>query len=343
MTTWRAATPSARPAAAATTTLTPLRRPADHRRLGLPMDRAAQLRARLLDRPGRRPAAAPHRRHRPDRCRAAPCAADQAARQPGRAATAPSATAPTRPPGRLRPPRLPVRTTRTAPSPSRRGRGCIPSSTATPATAAEDRGRSCAAPSCASRSSASPPRRAHRRCCGCGGPAPAPLTWTWPGARTCAGSTWSTPSASASRPSAGPPHGRATPPTPTAGPGWWWPATPHCAWPASSPSTSACPGSGRDHPGGCRLPGAPRGSAPAVRAGVASRRAEPRRALPRPTQRPLLRTCQALPGDQQAHHQANEAGSHDQQHHPTGQPPLSAHRPCRRPAQHASRLNHTLS
>ena len=24
---------------------------------------------------------------------------------------------------------------------------------------------------------------------------PAPLTWTWPGVRTCAGSTWSTPSA----------------------------------------------------------------------------------------------------------------------------------------------------
>jgi hypothetical protein len=33
--------------------------------------------------------------------------------------------------------------------------------------------RSCAAPSCRSRSSASPPARVHRRCCGCGGPAPA--------------------------------------------------------------------------------------------------------------------------------------------------------------------------
>ena len=39
--------------------LAPFGRPADHRRLGLPVDRPAQLRPRLLDRPGRRGPAAP--------------------------------------------------------------------------------------------------------------------------------------------------------------------------------------------------------------------------------------------------------------------------------------------
>jgi hypothetical protein len=68
----------------------------------------------------------------------------------------------------------------------------------------------------------SPPRRARRRCCGCGGPArqAAHSTWTWPGAPTSAGSTWSTPSASVSRPWAGPRHGRAIRSRPTGGPGW---------------------------------------------------------------------------------------------------------------------------
>jgi len=49
----------------------------------------------------------------------------------GRAATAPSSTAPTRPPGRPRPPPWPARTTSTAPSPSTPGAACIPSSSAT--------------------------------------------------------------------------------------------------------------------------------------------------------------------------------------------------------------------
>ena len=49
--------------------LAPFGRPADHRRLGLPVDRPAQLRPRLLDRPGRRAPAAPLGRHRPDRRR----------------------------------------------------------------------------------------------------------------------------------------------------------------------------------------------------------------------------------------------------------------------------------
>jgi hypothetical protein len=52
-----------------------LGRPADHRRLGLPVDRAARLRPGLLDRPGRCPAAASLGRHRPDRRSADPRAA----------------------------------------------------------------------------------------------------------------------------------------------------------------------------------------------------------------------------------------------------------------------------
>src|SRR5215211_4393428 len=63
----------------------------------------------------------------------------------GRVATGPSSTAPTQPPGRLRPPPWAVRTTSTAPSPSRRGLGCIPNSSATPAPAPVAHGRSCAA------------------------------------------------------------------------------------------------------------------------------------------------------------------------------------------------------
>ena len=42
------------------------------------------------------------------------------------------------------------------------------------------------------------------------------------------------------------------PPRPTAGPGWCWPATPSCAWPARSPRTSDCRGSGPEPSRGCR-------------------------------------------------------------------------------------------
>jgi hypothetical protein len=45
--------------------LSPFGRPADHRRLGLAVDRPGQLRPRQLDRPGRRGPAAPLGRHRP--------------------------------------------------------------------------------------------------------------------------------------------------------------------------------------------------------------------------------------------------------------------------------------
>jgi len=133
--------------------------------------------------------------------------------------------------------------------------GCIQSSSATPATAPLGRGRSCAAPSSACRSSGSPPAPARRRCCGCGGPAPASSIWIWPGAPTSAGSTWSTPSGLPSRPSAGPSRAVARLSRPTAGPGWCWPATPSCAWPAPSPATSGCRGNGPDRSHGCHRRG----------------------------------------------------------------------------------------
>jgi hypothetical protein len=63
-----------------------LRRAADRRRLGLAVDRAAGLRPRPLDRPGRRHPAAPLGRRRPDRRSAGPCAAWPAARWRGGAA-----------------------------------------------------------------------------------------------------------------------------------------------------------------------------------------------------------------------------------------------------------------
>jgi hypothetical protein len=100
-----------------------------------------------------------------------------------------------------------------------------------------------------------PPGPAHPRCCGCGGPARARSTWTWPGGRMSAGSIWSTPSGSVSRPWAGAPRGRTTPPRPTGGPGWCWPATPSCAWPARSPATSGWRGSGPDHSRDCHRSG----------------------------------------------------------------------------------------
>jgi hypothetical protein len=59
--------------------------------------------------------------------------------------------------------------------------------------------------------------------------------------------------------SAGPPHARATPSRPTGGPGWSWPATPSCAWPARSPATGGCHGSGPDHNCGCHRCGSAAG------------------------------------------------------------------------------------
>jgi hypothetical protein len=91
-------------------------------------------------------------------------------------------------------------------------------------------------------------------------------------------------SGSASRPWAGPRRGRARPSRPSGGPGWCWPATPSCAWPASSWPISGCRGSDPARPGSCRPTGSAGGLAPAVHAGVAGCRAETLRALARSPQ-----------------------------------------------------------
>jgi hypothetical protein len=116
-------------------------------------------------------------------------------------------------------------------------------------------GRSCVAPSSAFKSSVCLPAPARPRCCGCGGRVVAIPTWTWPGAPTFAASTSSTPSASPSRPLAGPRHGRAIPSRPTGGPGWCWPPIPSCAWPTRSLRMPGCRGSSPDHRSDCRLIG----------------------------------------------------------------------------------------
>jgi hypothetical protein len=155
-----------------------------------------------------------------------------------------------------------------------------------------------------SRSNASLPAPAHPRCCGCGGLAPARSTLTWPGAPTLAGSTWSTPSGSASKPSAGPRHGRAIPSRPTAGPGWCWPPTASCGWPARPPAISGYRGSGPDPSRDCHRSGCTAGFRGCLRARLAGHHAETRGALPRTAQGPCLRACRALPGDQEAHQEA---------------------------------------
>ena len=209
-------------------------------------------------------------------------------------------------------------TTSTAPSLSPAGRGCTPSSSATPATAAAGRGRSCAAPSCASRSSASPPRRARRRCCGCGGPAPASSTWSRRGAPMSAGSTWSTRSGSASRPWAGPRRGRGTPPRPTAGPGWCWPPTPNCAWPARSSRTRGCRESGPAAGAAVTSAGLPRVSATSGAAGLPGGCAETRWALSRPAQGQPLRARHAVSSDQEAHQEGHQESDHGHKGRLTG-------------------------
>jgi hypothetical protein len=236
----------------------------------------------------------------------------------GRAATAPSSPSPTRPPGRSRPPPRSARTTSTAPSPSTPGAGCIPSSNAIPATAAEGPGRSCAAPSSASKSSVSPPAPAHRGCCGYGGPAPTRWTSIWRGGRMFAGSIWSTPCGSPSRPLAGPPHAPASPPKPTAGPGWCWPPTPSCASPAWWPRTRGCRGNGLDHSRACHPTGSDEGFRGCCAHSLAGRHAETLRALPRPAQGPALGARDPLPSGQEARQEAKEQAAHDGEGRLTG-------------------------
>jgi hypothetical protein len=150
-----------------------------------------------------------------------------------------------------------------------------------------------------------------------------PWIWTWPGARTSAGSTWNTPSASPNRPSGGPPRARARPSRPTAGPGWCWLHTPSCAWPARSPATNGCRGSGPDPSRDCPLPGPPRVSATSGRTRLAGHRAKTCRPLPRPAQGQPIRVRHAVPGHHQARHQAQEEGHRHSQGRLTG--PRPAH------------------
>jgi hypothetical protein len=162
-----------------------------------------------------------------DRC----CYADPppAAHSPkgvGRAAMAPSSTAPTRPPGPLRPPPWYQR------RPGRHGdRGGLGGAAAHPA-APPGHGSGGPRPIVrgtisASRSSGSPPAPARQGAVVVGaGPGGLDLDLGW--RRTSAGSTWSTPSGSVSRPLAGRPHDPAIPSRPTAGPGWCWPVMRSC-------------------------------------------------------------------------------------------------------------------
>src|SRR5512133_2315254 len=66
------------------------------------------------------------------------------------------------------------------------------------------------------------------------------------------------------------------PEQPSGGPGWCWPPTPSCAWPASSPATSGWRGSGPARPASCR----PTGSAGGFRACCAWRGRRPPRRNP---------------------------------------------------------------
>jgi hypothetical protein len=170
-------------------------------------------------------------------------------------------------------------------------------------------GRSCAAPSSACKSSGSLPARARPRCCGCGGPAPTNSTRTWLGEPRSAGSTWNTPSGSASRPLGGRPHDRAIPTRPTAGPGWCWPAMRSCAWPAGSWPISGCRGSGPVPSSNCR----PCGSGGGFRSFWSGSARRPARRNPAGVrqggQGPTVRARPALPGRQEGrlsgHHRHN--------------------------------------
>jgi DDE superfamily endonuclease len=174
-------------------------------------------------------------------------------------------------------------------------------------------------------SSASRPAPARRRCWGCGGPGPAHWTWTFAGGRTSAGSTWSTPSGLPNRLSAGPSRALARPSRPTAGPGWCWPPPPSSAWPARSPATSGCRGSGPDPSRGCHRCECGAGFRGCCALWARQRVRRNPSALPRPAQGPLLGTRDALPGDQEARHQAQEEAAHDRQDRLISPPALQAH------------------
>jgi hypothetical protein len=178
------------------------------------------------------------------------------ARAAGHAATAPSWTPATRPPGRRRRQATQRTIASTVACRCRPGPGCTQAAAA-PTRGPSGHARAGAAPWSASRSSACLPPPARPSCCGGGGTARrsgprhavarprAPLR---PGTHhpvLHAGPGWATP-----RP--------ATPPRPTGGPGWCWPATPSYALPAAWSATGGCRGSGPAQPVGSPWPGSPR-------------------------------------------------------------------------------------
>jgi hypothetical protein len=110
--------------------------------------------------------------------------------------------------------------------------------------------------------------------------------------------------ASPSRPSAGPPRGRATRPgrpLDLAGAGRLRPAAPG---PPARRRPAAAVGAAPNPAATVALPGAAWVSAPAVRARLAGRRAETLRVPSRPAYGPLHGTRDALPGDQETHQEA---------------------------------------
>jgi hypothetical protein len=113
-------------------------------------------------------------------------------------------------------------------------------------------------------------------------------------------------------------RGSARPSRPTGGPGWCWPPPPSCAWPARSPATNGCRGSGPDPSRDCH----PTGYGAGFRGCCAhSARRRVRRNPPGAPQAgpgPLLGTCRAVPSDQKASDEAQEEGHQDRQGRLTG-------------------------
>jgi hypothetical protein len=148
------------------------------------------------------------------------------------------------------------------------------------------------------------------------------------------------------RPLAGRPHGRATPPRPTAGPGWCWPPTPSCAWPARSWSMRGCRGNGCGHRRGCH----PTGCAAGFRDCCAHWAPRPARRNPQGAPRAAPRAAAAglRPATRRskAHQQAQEEqeeGDHHRQGRLTDPPsPPSDRRPRSTARRHAEGLNHKL-
>src|SRR5215217_632300 len=91
------------------------------------------------------------------------------------------------------------------------------------------------------------------------------------------------------------------------------------------------------------LPGPQGVFAPAVRVGVAGRRAETLGALPRPAQGPALRPRYPPPGAQEAHQETQEEATHHHQGRLTGPTRLHARRPRLMGAQQATGLKRKLN